>query len=148
MVKRVLVRLFISILGIGFIYMGLSGIWLGYAGQSATAVVTSIRREGGERSDAVPGRYTYSIGYTFSLPDGQEASGFAKHIGDSVYVKPTGTFTLPVRYFSFCPQINALERDTGLRAGPLLLMATGIFLILVINKIAITDVSDQQSESP
>ena len=63
-----------------------------------------------------PGRYTYNISYTFTLPDGKDVNGFTKHIGDSVYLKADGTSTVRVRYFTAFPYINAMERDTGLGA--------------------------------
>jgi hypothetical protein len=55
---RIIPRILITLLGIGLIFMGMSGIMLGFAGKSAHAVITDIRREGGERADGKPGRYT------------------------------------------------------------------------------------------
>jgi hypothetical protein len=131
---RIIPRVLITLLGIGLIFMGVSEIMLGFAGKSAHAVITDIRREGGERTDGKPGRYTYNISYIFVLPDGKEINGFTKKIGDSVYLKADGTSTVQVRYFTVFPYINAMERDAGLGAGQVVLMIAGGFLIYFMNR--------------
>lgn len=124
----------ITMLGMALIFMGASEIILGFAGQSASAVITSIRREGGEREDGRPGRYTYNVSYTFALPDGKEIDGFTKKIGDSVYLKADGKSTAQVRYLPAFPYINAMERDTGIGAGQVVLILAGCFLIFFMNR--------------
>jgi hypothetical protein len=131
---RIIPRIFITLLGIGLIFMGMSHIMLGFAGKSVSAVITEIRREGGERTDGKPGRYTYNISYTFTLPDGKEVNGFTKQIRDSVYLKADGTVTVRVRYFPFFPFINAMEQEAGLGVGQVILVFTGGLLILLINR--------------
>lgn len=126
-------RVLLTLIGIALIFTGLSEMILGFAGESAEAVVTDIRREGGERTDVIPGRYTYDIGYTFYLSDGRAIDGVAKKIGGAVYLKADGKATVTVRYFSDFPQINAMERDTGLGAGQLILVLAGGFLIFFMN---------------
>lgn len=127
-------RFLITLLGIALILMGISEIALDFAEESTSAVVTSIRRVGGERTDGKPGRYTYDISYTFTLPDGKEINGFTKKIGDSVYLKAGGTSTVQIRYFSFFPYINAMEKDTGLGARQLVLILAGSFLIFIMSR--------------
>ncbi len=134
MKKGLIPRILITLLGIGLIFMGMSQAILGFTGKSAPAVITDIRREGGERTDGKPGRYTYNISYTFTLPDGKEVNGFSKHIGDSVYLKADGTSIVRVRYFSPFPYINAMERDTGLGVGQVVLMIAGGVLIFLMNR--------------
>ncbi len=134
MKKGLIPRVLVTLLGLGLIFMGASQAILGFVGKSASAVITDIRREGGERTDGKPGRYTYNISYSFILPDGKEINGFTKKIGDSVYLKADGTSTVRVRYFTAFPYINAMERDTGLGAGQVVLMIAGGFLIFFINK--------------
>ena len=135
MKKGLIPRILITLLGIGLVFMGASQAIFGFAGKSASAVITDIRREGGERTDGKPGRYTYNISYTFTLPDGKEINGFTKRIGDSVYLKADGTSTVRVRYFPVFHYINAMERDTGLGAGQLVLVIAGGFLIFFVNRI-------------
>lgn len=134
MKKGLIPRILITLLGIGLIFMGASQAILGFAGKSASAIVTDIRREGGERTDGKPGRYTYNISYTFTLPDGKGINGFTKKIGDSVYLKADGTSTVRIRYFPVFPYINVMERDAGLGAGQVVLMIVGGFLIFFINR--------------
>lgn len=134
MKKGLIPRILITLLGVGLIFMGASEAMLGVAGKSTSAVITSVRREGGERTDGKPGRYTYNISYTFTLPDGKEINGFTKQIGDSVYLKADGTSTVRVRYFPAFPFINAMERDTTLGAGQVILMIAGGFLIFFMNR--------------
>ncbi len=107
---------------------------LRFAGETAVGIITSVRRVGGERDEVIPGRYTYDIGYTFTLPSGKKVDGFTKRVGDSVYVKPTGKDIVTVRYLALAPFVNALERDTGVGAGQLALVAVGVVLILLVNK--------------
>ena len=133
-VSGFIIRIMMTILGASFILWGVSTATLGFIGKEATAVITNIRREGGERTDGRSGRYTYNISYTFTLADGRSIDGFSKHIGDSVYIKATGKPTTTVRYFSFLPHINALDNEVGLKPGQMILIAVGGFLIMVMNK--------------
>jgi len=107
---------------------------LGLFGEKEIATITGIRREMGERNEVKRGRYTYNISYTFTLPGGKNISGSSKLIGDAVYLKADGKSKTAVRYFSFFPAINALEQDTKPGFGQLILVATGCFLIYIINR--------------
>ncbi|MCL6559996.1 MAG: hypothetical protein K6U74_14645 [Firmicutes bacterium] len=134
MKHSIVARLLISLLGLALMLWGISTVTLWFAGESATAVITSIHREGGERSDGKPGRYTYSIGYTFTLSDGRRVDGSAKKIGGAVYVKADGTSTAPVRYLKVAPFINTLEENTRPSFGQPALVVAGILLIIVMNR--------------
>jgi hypothetical protein len=134
MKKGLIPRILVTLLGISLIFMGMSQAILGITGKSASAVVTAVRREGGERTDGKPGRYTYNISYTFTLPDGKKVNGFTKHIGDSVYLKADGTSTVRIRYYPAFPYINAMERDAGLGVGQVVLMIAGGVLIFLMNR--------------
>ena len=59
--RRTIPRIFITLLGIGLIFMGTSQIMLGFTGESASAVFTDIQREGGERADGKMGDQQYNI---------------------------------------------------------------------------------------
>ena len=126
-------RILITMLGTALILMGVTQIVLGLVGETTTAIITSIRRVGGERTDGKPGRYNYDIAYTFTLSNGKTIDGFAKRIGDSVYLKPDGTSTMRVRYLGAFPYINFPDRDTGLGPGQLVLIFAGGVLIYLIN---------------
>lgn len=127
-------RLFITLLGIALVLYGVGMITLGFAGARAMAVITSIRRQGGERCDAAPGRYTYSIGYRFRTPDGRTIDGSTTRIGSSVFVKATGDSTTPVRYFKSFPCFNTLESQTKSPIGPLIVAIAGGFIVFAENR--------------
>lgn len=134
MKRMLLPRILISLLGAAFILWGAMSVALGIFGEQATAVVTHIRREGGERADVKPGQYTYYISYTFTLPDGKEIHGFTKKIGDAVYLKVDGTGRIAVQYFKEMPYINAPEENHPFSLKSLILLGTGIFLIVQMNR--------------
>jgi hypothetical protein len=123
--------LFVAVI---LIIYGLIHVSLGIVGEKDTAIITNIRRQGGERNEAVPNRYTYSIGYTFTLPNGKKVDGSTYKIGNAVYVKVSNSNVsiVPVRYFKAFPQINALEIDTGIKLGNFIIIGAGIMLIKLI----------------
>jgi hypothetical protein len=132
--KKILPCVLITLLGISFIVWGLTTLVLGFAGKSALAVVTNIRREGGERNETIRGRYTYITGYTFSLPDGKHIDGYSRSIGNSVFLKADGKSKVKVKYFSCFPYINALAKDTKPGLSQIVLVALGCFLIVIMNR--------------
>ena len=132
--SKLLTRLLITLLGIAFIICGVSTIILGFLGDEATAVITSIQRELGERDEAIRGKYTYNISYTFTLPNGNSVDGNTKKVGDATFLKADGKSKVPVRYFSSFPQINTLEKNTKPGIGQLLFIGIGCFLIYIINR--------------
>lgn len=134
MKRKLLPRIFITLLGIALILWAAEDLALGLFGERATAVVSHIRREGGERADAVLNRYTYNISYTFVLPDGKEIHGFTKKIGGAVYQKADGTGRVAVRYFKALPYLNAPEKVPPFSFGQLILAAAGVFLIVQMNR--------------
>lgn len=132
--SKLLARIFITLLGFAFIVWGLATITLGFIGATGIAVITDIRREGGERNEIKRGTYTYNISYTFKLPNGKSVDGYTKSVGTAFYLKADGKSKVPVKYFSFFPYINALEQDTKPGFGQLILIAVGCFLIFIINR--------------
>lgn len=123
---------FIIFISIMFILFGLSRVILGIFGERDTAVITNIRRQGGQRNEAVPNRYTYVISYSFSLPDGKSIDGFTYRIGNAVYVKVSGSNTsiVSVRYLKAFPGLNALESDAGFKMGNIIMIGAGILMFM------------------
>ena len=77
MKRKLLPRIFIILLGAALILWVAGRIALGIIGDPETAVITHIRREGGERTDGRPGRYLqYQLHFTLS--DGKKINGFVK----------------------------------------------------------------------
>jgi len=132
--KDIIKRFFITLIGVAFILYGLSTLLLGFMGERATAVITDIRREGGERNEVKRGRYTYNISYTFILLDGKPVNGVTRSIGTAIFLKADGNSKVSARYFSFFPSLNALASDTKPGIGQLIFIVIGIFLIYIINK--------------
>jgi len=132
--NNIIPRILISLLGLALILWAISLLALGILGESSDATITSIRRQGGERDEAIPGRYAYQIGYTFSLPDGRKYYGWQTKIAGNVYLKADGKSIRSVRYLKKFPYINALEEDTKFNQGKVVLILVGGFLIYVINK--------------
>lgn len=133
MKRKPLPRILISLLGAAFILWAVGNITIGVLGEYTTAVVTDIRREGGERADAKPGQYTYSISYTFTLPNGNKINGFTKKIGDAVYIKADGSHKVAVRYLKAAPFVNTIEENTLLSLRQPILAGMGVILIVLIN---------------
>lgn len=122
---------FIILIAVMLVSFGLLRITLGFFGEKDTAMITHIRRQGGERNEATPNRYTYTISYTFTTSEGDKIDGFTYAIGSSIYMKLSGSsqVTAPVRYFKVQPRLNALDRDTGLKAGNIILILAGITIL-------------------
>jgi hypothetical protein len=134
MKHSIVARIFISLLGFALILYNIGSPVLGVIGERDTAIITSVRRQGGERNEVLPGRYTYSIGYTFTLPDGRQVDGSATWIGNAIYIKADSTSTIPVRYFKALPIINVPEKDTELSIGQALGVGLGVFLIYAMRQ--------------
>lgn len=139
MKRKLLPRILITLLGTALILWGAGKIALGIIGEPETATITHIRREGGERSDVKPGRYTYNISYTFTLSDGKEIDGVTKQIGDGAYRKADGKSTVQIRYLPGFPYFSALEKDVGMGAGSLVMIVTGGVLVFLMVKPAKED---------
>lgn len=129
--SNIFFRIFISIIGIGFILWGIGTITLGVIGEKSIGVITNVRREGGEISSGKSGRYTYIISYTFPLPGGKKVDGYSRKISDSIFVKTPNTIT-KVRYLKAFPRINVLEEETNPSIGQFVFIFIGGFLIYVM----------------
>lgn len=103
---------------------------LGLVGERTLGQITTVRRQGGERDESIPNRYTYAIGFQFTLPDGQVVFGSSTRIGNSwqAYGLPDAA-AAPVRYLRAAPMINALEADTGPSWEQAVVLAIGWVLI-------------------
>lgn len=132
---NVVIRLLIGVFGSAFILLGAGSVILGFVGEKAEAVITDVRRQGGERTDIKSGRYTYSMSYRFTLPNGESIDGNTMKISGGVYLKRPNTNTT-VRYLKSYPRISALEDDTKPNLGKLVLIVVGVLLILVVKEVS------------
>lgn len=126
--------IFICIIALMLILYGLLHIFLGYFGEKDTAIITSVRRQGGERNEAIPNRYTLVISYRFTLPDSKDIDGFSYKVGSPVYVKVSDTTPsfVSIRYLKAFPYLNALEIDSGFKAGNLVIVGFGFLMISLL----------------
>jgi hypothetical protein len=131
--KKISGRVLITIIGVLLILYGFSTVLLGIAGNDSIAVITDVRREGGELPLASPGKYMYNMSYTFELPNGDVFYGYTKKISDGAYIKKPNTVA-HVKYFESFPHFNALEEDTKFNSGKLILVALGLSLIIIVNR--------------
>jgi len=75
-------RVFLALLGVVLLLWGAGMplvLWLGAETQGR---ITHVRRQLGDRAEAIPNRYAYTIAYEFRLPGGQTAEGHTQRVGD------------------------------------------------------------------
>lgn len=123
-------RLILGFVGLLLALYGFLMPMLGFIGERTTGEVTVVRRELGDRRDPKANRYSWSVGFEFTLPDGRIIGGNTKTIGDAqssgIAMGPH-----PVRYLADFPHLNALEKDTRLDAGNIIMFALGIGLCTI-----------------
>lgn len=128
----ILMRLFLFLIGMGFLYLGVMPIVVGLVGDVKPALITSVTRHGGDRNDATPGNYNYSMGYRFTTENGETVDGYATWVGDSVYVKTSGTSLTEVVYLPALPAINFLKADTKVTLRLPIYLAIGSLLCALV----------------
>ena len=128
--KKVATKVFLIFIGIGLSLYGMMMPLLSVLGERTPGMITVVRREGGERDEAIPNRYSYSVGYEFLLDDGTVISGNTKVIGNA-YNAGISRGQTSIRYLKIFPYLNALESDTALSVGHVILLAVGVFIIAI-----------------
>lgn len=103
---------------------------LSVVGEKMQGTITVVRREGGERAEAIPNRYSYSVGYKFLLDDGTVVYGNTKVIGNA-YNAGISKGQASIRYLKILPYVNTLESDTTLSVEHVILLAVGVFIITI-----------------
>ncbi|BBF91617.1 hypothetical protein BLTE_03020 [Blastochloris tepida] len=129
---RVITRLALAALGILLVAWGLGMPLVATFGAEAEGRVTHVRRQGGERGEAVPNRYTYAIAYEFRLPDGTLAEGVTQRVGDAFAPRLSeGGRPLKVRYLPSFPRISTLGWRWENAIENLIVAAVGSLLIVL-----------------
>ena len=128
--KKIVVKIFLIIIGIGLSLYGMMMPLLSVVGERTQGTITVVRREGGERDEATPNRYSYSVGYEFLLDDGKVISGNTKVIGNAYNAGISKGQTF-IRYLKIFPYLNALESDTDLSIVHVILLAVGVSIIVI-----------------
>ena len=128
--KKIVSKIFLLIIGIGLSLYGMMMPLLSVLGERTSGTITVVRREGGERDEATPNRYSYAVGYEFLLDDGTVISGNTKVIGNA-YNAGISRGQTSIRYLKIFPYLNALESDTDLSVGHVILIAVGVFIVII-----------------
>jgi hypothetical protein len=124
----------LTISGIGFLMIitAVTQLSLGFFGEKTIGTISAFRRIGGERAEAIPNRYTYSLEYRY-IVGGVEYTGTTTQIGSPLFTKVTGEEKLNVNYFVSFPQISCPEQDSNIDMGKAALIGMGGLLIKVMN---------------
>lgn len=104
------VRLFLGALGLLLLAWGLGMPMVAWLGAEAPGTITHVRRQLGDRGEAIPNRYSYAISYEFRLPDGRIAQGSTYRVGD--YFSPgklAKGSAVQVRYLPGLPVISEVQ---------------------------------------
>lgn len=128
--KKIVPKILLIIIGIALSLYGMMMPLLSVVGERTQGTITVVRREGGERDEAIPNRYSYSVGYEFLLDDGTVISGNTKVIGNAYNAGISKGQTF-IRYLKIFPYINALESDTDLSIVHVILLAVGVSIIVI-----------------
>jgi hypothetical protein len=103
---------------------------LGLFGRETDASVTHVRRQGGERGEALPNRYTFIVSYRFVLPDGRVVESSTQMIGDYANIPALhAARPLQVRYVPLWPWINSLSIQARPNLEHLLVAVVGWVLL-------------------
>ena len=123
-------RILITLLGAVLILWAINDIGLVMWGEKAPVADVNTSRTGGSDSNQPPEKqYRWSVSWTFYV-DGKEYTGSATVRGSAIGVKHGRT----VYYYPFAPKINSLYAKDGIGLGTVLLVALGLFLIIIVNK--------------
>ncbi|MCW8890804.1 MAG: hypothetical protein OQL20_09125 [Sedimenticola sp.] len=127
--KQHIPRILLTLLGLVLMTWGTVTPMVGLFGETTDAKVLSVRRQLGERNEALPDRYTHVISYRFTLPNRQSIEGFSYVLGTSFSVATNHAPGLvKVRYLPLIPQINTLEKQAYPNLEHLIVLAVGYLL--------------------
>lgn len=131
--KKMATRIFLLFVGLLLAAYAVLAPTLNLVGVRTTGTITEVRRQHGERNEAVPNRYEYGVGYHFVLPDGRKIHGSATVVGNS-YSAGIAKGPTPVRYLAAWPRINMLERETRFNIAHLIIGGVGILMVVLAFK--------------
>ena len=75
-------RIFLTLLGSVLLLWGVGMPLVTGFGTEAAGTITHVRRQLGDRGEAIPNRYAFAIAYEFRLSDGRTAQGYTQRVGD------------------------------------------------------------------
>jgi len=102
-------RVFLLLLGAVLVLWGAGLPMVLWLGAEAQGTVTQVRRQLGDRGEAIPNRYTYTIAYEFRLSNGQMAQGHTQRVGDFFAPRDMAVGKpVRVRYLPGAPWLNEI----------------------------------------
>lgn len=126
LVGQWLLRLLGTVLMLWAFCIPMLGLW----GAQTDATVTQIRRQGGERGEAIPNRYTFIVSYRFVTKDGETIENSTQMVGDFANIPALQTAQpLKVRYLAQWPRFNSLSLQTRPNIEHLVVAAVGWLLM-------------------
>ncbi len=126
-------RSLVFCLGMMLLIWGIYMPFVALFGTQGQGKITHVRRQGGDRAEAIRNRYTYMISYTFMLPSGELVTGHTQRVGD--YFSPKHLVVgkrVEVRYFSFLPSAAVVDRSWGGVTENILVAAVGAVLMYLL----------------
>ncbi|MHB1485547.1 MAG: hypothetical protein ACYCYI_12925 [Saccharofermentanales bacterium] len=132
-IKNKLEKLFLIVFGLAFLIYGAMIPVLTVAGAKTVGNITTVRREGGERNESVPNRYSYAVGFEFKTTEGKLISGNTKVIGGP---QNAGISKGPatVMYFRKFPYLNALKESSAFPIERIIIFCLGILFMFMVFK--------------
>jgi hypothetical protein len=123
-------RVVLSALGILLMAWGIGSPLLALFGAEAEGRITYIRRQLGDRGEALPNRYAYAITYEFRLPDGTVRAGTSQRIGDFFSPGRLGVGSrVSVHYAPFAPSLSAMDWRIGSLIENIVVVTVGALLV-------------------
>lgn len=123
-------RVFLLLLGAVLVLWGAGLPMVLWLGAEAPGTVTQVRRQLGDRGEAIPNRYTYTIAYEFRLPNGQMAQGHTQRVGDFFAPRDMAVGKpVRVRYLPGAPWLNeipAVHWAAGLERAIVIVVGAGL----------------------
>jgi len=128
-------RILLFTLGAAMLLWGMVMPVVTLFGDETSAEITSVRRQLGDRGEAIPNRYAYAISYTFKLPGGTPVVGHTQRIGDYFSPKSLGKASdVRVRYLPNFPWLNTIDRGWGFAFEYLVIAVIGALLMYLATR--------------
>ena len=123
-------RVFLSALGILLMIWGIGVPLVAVTGVETAGQITHVRRQFGDRNEAIPNRYTFAITYEFRLPDGALRTGTSQRIGNFFSPGRLGVGSpVTIHYAPFAPRLSVMDWGLGSLIENILAAAVGAALL-------------------
>lgn len=124
-------RTFLLVLGLVLFVWGAGTPLIALFGAEARGVVVDVRRQQGDRGEAVPNRYAYAVTYAFMLADGRRVETTSQRIGDFFAPAMARDGHVDVRYLPALPFLSVADWGIGALIENLIVAAVGLVLVRI-----------------